>query len=655
MLAGLRSLQLKIVVPISAALIVVFTAVAVIQWRARTAEMVQALEAHTQETSGVIESSLRYAMLKADEEAVDSMMVRLASMETVRRAFIIDPKGAVYRTSDTALKDSTITDGLVAQVLASRQDEASVADAPDGSPFVAGATAFRATKACLECHDDIKLGEPVGYLVLERWARAETAALRTSQLKSAAVSIGVVLLLGILLSLVTRTITRPLGDITAAAARIAEGDIEHDVRFTSNDEVGALASSFRAMTAYIREVANGATALSRGDTSVTLRSRGDKDALTQSFGQLQETVRALLAETNQLAAWAREGTLDRRGDAQRFDGAFRELVAGINQMVDAVSAPVNESAAALQRLAARDLAARMTGNYHGQYATIRDSLNTAAHNLGEALGDVSVASREVASASTQIRTGSQSLADAAAEQATSLGAVAQALQELASTSRGNTASAGEAREIAGVVRATAARGTEHMGELSTAMHRIKESADATARIVKTIEAIAFQTNLLALNASIEAARAGDAGKGFAVVAGEVRELAKRSAEAARNTADLIAQSVGNADAGVRLNEQVLVDLEEINTGAERAALVMTGIADSSGQQSQGVDQISTAVAQMNLSVRQTAENAQEAASATMQLTGQAETLQRMVATFTLDDDAPLPAAAPGRGRALRLA
>ncbi len=592
----------------------------------------------------MVEAALRHAMLKADEEAVDSMMAGLRAIPAVKRAFIVDTKGRTYMSSVKAMNGKPGDAVLMSAVLASRHDSSAYTQTADGKPYVEGISAFRAATGCLQCHDDVKVGEPVGYLVFERWATAEASALRTAQFKAIGTSLAIVILLGVALSLITRAITKPLAAITHAAARIAEGDIAQEVTIHSSDELGVLADSFRRMIAYMREVARGADALSRGDASVALHPRSDADVLSRSFMQLQATIRDLTVETNRLAAWARDGALTQRGDAHRFDGAFRDLVQGMNQMMDAVAAPISASAEALQRLASRDMSVRMDGAYQGQYATIKDALNQATENLDEALSGVATAAREVADASGQIRTGSETLAASASAQAGSLEEIGGALQELASSARRNTASAGQARGISGDMRATAERGAEHMSALSEAMDRIKQSADATARIVKTIEEISFQTNLLALNASIEAARAGTAGLGFAVVAGEVRSLAQRSADAAHSTAELIEQSVHNADSGVELNLLVLADLRAINDSASHATEVIGEIADASAQQSVGVDQISAAVEQMNLRVQRTAAHSEEAASATVELTGQAETLEHMVGTFTLSATGTIGAA-----------
>ena len=199
----------------------------------------------------------------------------------------------------------------------------------------------------------------------------------------------------------------------------------------------------------------------------------------------------------------------------------------------------------------------------------------------------------------------------------------------------NVGNAKEARSLAEGARSSAELGAANMQNLSTAIGKIKASADSTAKIVKTIDEIAFQTNLLALNAAVEAARAGDAGKGFAVVAEEVRNLAMRSAEAAKNTANLIEESVKNSESGVTLNEGVAANLREINEQVQKVSEMMAEISAASEQQNTGVEQINSSVEQMNQVTQQSAANSEESASAAEELSGQSEELLNMVASFKL--------------------
>jgi methyl-accepting chemotaxis protein len=191
--------------------------------------------------------------------------------------------------------------------------------------------------------------------------------------------------------------------------------------------------------------------------------------------------------------------------------------------------------------------------------------------------------------------------------------------------------------VAEGARDSAGKGVESMSRMSSAINKIKTSSDSTAKIVKTIDEIAFQTNLLALNAAVEAARAGDAGRGFAVVAEEVRNLAMRSAEAAKNTANLIEEAVKNSENGVVINTEVLKNFQDITEKINRVSQAVAEIAESSEQQDQGISQVNKAVEQLNQLTQQNAANAEESASAAEEMSAQSEEIRSMVAVFTLTE------------------
>jgi methyl-accepting chemotaxis protein len=427
---------------------------------------------------------------------------------------------------------------------------------------------------------------------------------------------------------VERLRAEAIARLGAGAAAIAAGDLSVDVAvttpplgFEAGDEIGDLA---RAVDAIIRQT----------------------EETGHSFGRAAAVLRDVIGETRDLVQAAQQGDLARRAPADAFHGGYRELVQGLNATLDATLAPVNEAAAALERLAARDVTVRVVGTFRGDHARIATAFNTAAQQLADALAQVRTSAEQLSAAGGQITAGSQALARGAGQQAGSLQEVASSLQEMAAMTRRSAESAREARTLADAAQRGADEGVASVERLSDAIARIKSSSDQTARILKTIDEIAFQTNLLALNAAVEAARAGDAGRGFAVVAEEVRALALRSAEASRSTAALVEEAVGNADAGVALNDTVLAKLGEIRAQSERVNAVVADIAAASEQQAHGVAQLNGAVEQMNGLTQQVAANAEESASAAEELDGQAAQLAGLVGQFTLDADVD-PAA--GRG------
>jgi len=244
-------------------------------------------------------------------------------------------------------------------------------------------------------------------------------------------------------------------------------------------------------------------------------------------------------------------------------------------------------------------------------------------------------SEHVSAASEQITSSSQSLAEGATEQASSLEETSSALEQVAGQTRQNADNANKASSLATEARSEADKGNVAMNDMIGAMNAINKSSDEIAKIIKVIEEIAFQTNLLALNAAVEAARAGEHGKGFAVVAEEVRNLAQRSATAAKDTASLIDDAVKKAKDGGDMADRARKTLENITNSVKKVTDLIVEISSASSEQALGVDQVNTAVAQMDRVTQQTAANAEETAAAAEELTGQAETLNGMVVELTL--------------------
>ncbi len=436
------------------------------------------------------------------------------------------------------------------------------------------------------------------------------------------------------------SVSNPLHQMASSARSIAQGNFDHKIEYRSADETGLLAEGFRQLIDYVQNAARAAEALSRGDLSVRMGARSEHDVLARSYETMTKTLGELIQQITVLINAARDGRLDLRGDSSRFDGGYKDLLNGVNQMFDTVVAPLNEASHVLGCLAARDLSVSMTGDYRGEFANLKLAVNTAIRNLDDAMKHTSDRAERVASAAIQITSSSQALAAAASEQASSLEEVSSSLQEMTAMATESMANAKEATSLSSQSRATLDRGLKSMSELSRVIDLIKSSADSTARVVKTIDELAFQTNLLALNAAVEAARAGESGRGFAVVADEVRSLALRSAEAAKSSAELIEGSVKNALAGVNVNRQVAEELNEINEHVQRASQVMAEIAAASEQQQLGIKQINLAVEQMKQVTQQTAANSEESAAAAIELSQESSNMKQVVRSFQLTGKTP---------------
>jgi len=254
--------------------------------------------------------------------------------------------------------------------------------------------------------------------------------------------------------------------------------------------------------------------------------------------------------------------------------------------------------------------------------------------LVRVLAKLTGVSDQVGNTSTQLRAGSQSIAEGASEQAAALEETGAALEELSATTRNNAAHARNANELAAQTRRAAETGAGGMAQMHAAMQEIQTAGGNIAKIIKTIDEIAFQTNLLALNAAVEAARAGSAGQGFAVVAEEVRRLAQRSAVAAKETADIIEDSIRKSKNGVQISAEVSRHFQEITDKARRVDEIIAQIATASQEQDQGIGQLNTSVRSLDAVTQTNAANAEESASVAVELNAQADTLRQIIAELS---------------------
>jgi methyl-accepting chemotaxis protein len=417
---------------------------------------------------------------------------------------------------------------------------------------------------------------------------------------------------------------------TRADATKHQGDFRKVIEGV-NGTLDAVIGPLEVAANYVDLISKG-----RLPAKITAAYAGDFNTIKENLNTCIDAVNALVADASALSAAAIEGRLATRADPARHQGDFRKIVEGVNGTLDAVLDPLTEATTVLEKLAARDLRARVKGAYRGDHAKIKEAINATAGALHDALAQVAQAVEQVSSAAGQIAASSQSVADGASEQASSLEETSGQLESMTSMTKSAAASAQHADALAQSARAAASEGAASMAQMTSAMGKIKASAESTSQIIKEVNEIAFQTNLLALNAAVEAARAGEAGRGFAVVAEEVRSLALRSKDAALKTEGLIRESVKQATEGEATAKHVNGQLGQIATGITKVTGIVAELAASAREQATGIDQLTKAVGEMDKVTQQNAASSEESSSAAAELSGQSEELAAMVGAFQLE-------------------
>ena len=342
---------------------------------------------------------------------------------------------------------------------------------------------------------------------------------------------------------------------------------------------------------------------------------------------------------------ASAGDLQARMDTAVLEGFYKELGTGINSLLETTGSAIGEIAELLSRVADGDLAHTVTTDYAGTFGRLRDDANLTVEKLRALVGEIQHSAETINVAAKEIASGNQDLSSRTEEQASSLEETASSMEQLTATVRQNAENARQGNVLAATAQDIAVKGGEVVSQVVATMSGIHQSSSRIADIIGVIDGIAFQTNILALNAAVEAARAGEQGRGFAVVATEVRNLAQRSAAAAREIKGLISDSVDKVEAGNRLVDQAGQTMGEVVSSIRRVAKIVTDIAEASREQSSGIEQVSLAVSQMDEVTQQNAALVEQAAAAAESLEEQAQQLASSVSVFKLADQPLLSAPA----------
>lgn len=342
---------------------------------------------------------------------------------------------------------------------------------------------------------------------------------------------------------------------------------------------------------------------------------------------------AIEAEISGMVGAAMGGDLSQRIGMEDKDGFYERLSTGVNDLVNVAERVIGETSSVMGSMAKGNLTVQIDSDYEGSFDTLKADVNGSISKLTQILSEVTESAMSVENGADELRAGNTNLSQRTEEQAASLEETAASMEEMTSSVRSNANNAVQASDLATDARSQAEKGGQVVGQAVEAMNEITASSRKIADIISVIDEIAFQTNLLALNAAVEAARAGEQGRGFAVVASEVRNLAGRSADAAKEIKTLIQDSVGKVEEGSQLVDESGQTLEEIMNSVKKVSDIVAEIAAASQEQSQGIDQVNTAISQMDELTQQNAALAEEAAAASETMGGQARNLTRLVSFF----------------------
>jgi methyl-accepting chemotaxis protein len=437
---------------------------------------------------------------------------------------------------------------------------------------------------------------------------------------------------------ISRSIVRPIREMTAAMGELAGGDLDVPVpALARTDEIGGMAKAVQVFK-------DSAIAVKR------LRQEQKQQRLEseRAVAIARETAeQAIGEEVARLADAFTAGELTMRISTAGRDGIILTMTLGINRLAETIEKVIADLDHVLSALAEGNLTRRMTGRYHGAFERLKDHVNTTASELAEVVSRISEATTAISAAAAEVSSGSLDLAERTERQASSLEQTAASMEELSATVRTSADNAQRANARAGDAFCAAEQGSVIAGTAVEAITQIAEASRRITDIIGVIDEIAFQTNGLALNAAVEAARAGDAGKGFAVVAQEVRALAQRSAQASKQIKALILNSDDQVQNGVRLVRRAGDSLAGIVSGVQQVASLIEAIAVASGEQAATLDEINAAIIDLDEITQKNAALVEETSAVAQAMAERAGELGVLVGFFRLD-----PGAAGGAGRVI---
>ncbi|MBN3492934.1 methyl-accepting chemotaxis protein [Vibrio neptunius] len=367
---------------------------------------------------------------------------------------------------------------------------------------------------------------------------------------------------------------------------------------------------------------------------------GDFNLLKNNLNTCISAINQLIVDANSLASSAVEGNLDSRADTSLHQGDFKQIVQGMNQALDAMVEPINESKNVLAKLANGDLTCTVKGHYKGEFSILKQAVNASIENLMGLIKNINQSAGIVRSSVSELSSGVVNLSHRTEDQATSLERTSVSMSDMTESVKQNADNANLATELARDAQTKAQKGGDVVDRAVVSMAEINSSSKRISDIIGVIDEIAFQTNLLALNAAVEAARAGEQGRGFAVVAGEVRNLAQRSAQAAKEIKELIRDSVSKVEEGTELVNESGSTLKDIVSAVEKVNTMISDISTSSSTQSDRITKVNETIKEMDGMTQQNAALVEQASGNSTSMEEQVKSVIQQLSNFKIEDASP---------------
>ncbi len=453
------------------------------------------------------------------------------------------------------------------------------------------------------------------------------------------------------------SLSRPITNLSDTLRQLIDGNRTAEIGYQDRpDEIGEIASSVHYFKDKLVEMdalqkENEATAAREREAEREKRRLEDEareaekqqaEAERQALEKQRETEAAIAIEISEVVQSCANGDFTRSINLGGKDGVTSELCSGINKIGEVVDGGLSEISAAMTALSRGDLTYRLKGEHAGIFGKIASDINATMDSLKDIISTI----RDSSNTSTQIvgelTAGADSLAERTEKNAAALEQTSAAMTELEASVRATSENSAQAQEETRSVVRTTDNGLETVKATVEAMEKIKESSQSIAKFTELIDNISFQTNLLALNAGVEAARAGDAGRGFAVVANEVRDLAGRSAEAAREISDFVSESNSRIETGVQLTSKSMEALESIGAAVRDVTERIEGVSQSSKEQSTSIAEITSATAMLDNATQENAAMFEETTAAIQLLESEVNGLKAAIGAFDTGDTASLP-------------